>query len=267
MEFFDSNAHPTLDGSWTTEFSSETSVRRGMSFQDLASIKIANPGYNALAVGLPGVGGYEHRSFKRECDRWGLEGIAAITTLEQLKTEREIELIHNLGFRGVKVHPRLLGKNTDLSFTSRIFSACNEFGLVCMLCTYEADVPGKLPRTDPFYQVCDALNEVPEIRLILMHGGGPRLMSYAGLARHSETILIDLSFTIMDFMTSTLKPLIRDLVSNLDRRLCVGSDSPEFAAVDVLGRVCEITRDVPTNKLENALSKNLQRFFSSHAQP
>lgn len=253
-KFFDSCVHPTLNGSWTAG-------RSGIAFHELAAFKHRTPGYKALAIGLPGVGGYEHLAFKHECDTWGFEAIAAITTLEPMKTEREFEAISDLGFRGVKIHPRLLGSNRDLTYLSRIFSLCDEFGLVCLLCTYEADVPGQLPITDPFYQICEALNNVPSIRLILMHGGGSRLLQFAALSRHSETILIDLSFTIVDEMTRALDPSIRDLMMKLDQRICVGSDSPEFDVVHVLQRIRDIAGTLNSEKLGNILSNNLERFF------
>lgn len=251
---FDSCTHPTLNGEWT-------GGRRGVTFPELAALKREMPGYHALAIGLPGVGNYEHRAFKRECDTWGFEGIAAITTVEPGELEGEFETIARLGFGGVKVHPRLLGKNVNLDYLSRIFALCDQFNLVCLLCTYEADKPGRLPTRDPFYQLCDSLNEVPDVRLVLMHGGGLRLMQFASLARHSETILLDLSFTVVDYMTAALEPSIRDLMLNLDRRLCIGSDSPEFTISEVLLRVQAVAGDLDTTKLDNVCSKNLSRFF------
>jgi len=216
-----------------------------VTFSDLAALKHEMPGYNALAIGLPGVGNYEHRAFKRECDTWGFEAIAAITALGPGQLETEFDQIVQLGFRGVKVHPRLLGVNVNLDYLSRIFALCNQFKLVCLLCTYEADKPGRLPSRDPFYQLCDSLNKIPNVRLILMHGGGLRLMQFASLAR---------------------QPSIRDLMLNLDHRLCIGSDSPEFTISEVLPRVQAIAGNLDTTKLENICSKNLSRFFPGRIQ-
>ena len=252
--FFDSCTHPTLNGDWTNG-------RPSLTFRDLAQIRQTIPGYSALAIGLPGVGGYSHREFKRECDIWGFTGIAAVTTLEDTPMEREFHEIVELGFRGVKVHPRLLKRNTDISYLSKVFSLCDKFGLVCLLCTYEADRPGCLPSSDPFYQLCNALNEVPNVRLILMHGGGPRISQFASLARHSDTILIDLSFTIMDQLTANLDATIQDLMVRLDQRLCIGSDSPEFGAPQVIQRINGLANNLEITKLNNILSNNLLRFF------
>lgn len=256
LAYFDSCTHPTLNGEWT-------GGRCGIRFSDLAALKRDVPGYSALAIGLPGIGGYEHEEFKRQCDTWGFEGIAAVTTVEPRDLERELEGIVDLGYRGVKVHPRLLGSNTDLSYLSKIFKLCDQSGLVCLLCTYEADSPGKLPSSDPFYQLCNALNEVPSVRLIMMHGGGSRLMQFASLARHSESLLIDLSFTVVDQLTSGLDESIRRLMSKLDQRICIGTDSPEFEAPQVLQRLEEIAGDLEVGKLANILSNNLLRFFPS----
>jgi predicted TIM-barrel fold metal-dependent hydrolase len=237
-----------------------------VTFPELAALKREMPGYQALAIGLPGVGNYEHRAFKRECDTWDFEGIAAITTVEPGELEGEFETITHLGFRGVKVHPRLLGKNANLDYLSRIFALCNQFNLVCLLCTYEADKPGRLPSRDPFYQLCDSLNEVPDVRLILMHGGGSRIMQYAGLARHSDCILLDLSFTLTDTLTNSLQPQIRDLFERLDQRICIGTDSPENSVTQVLEKINEVALGLNSSKLRNILSNNLHRFFSSQIQ-
>jgi predicted TIM-barrel fold metal-dependent hydrolase len=235
--------------------------RPGITFQGLAALRHEMPHYNALAIGMPGVGKYEHGAFKRACDAWDFEGIAALTTVEHETLEREFETIATFGFRGVKVHPRLLRRNTSLDFLSSVFIMCQRFDLVCLLCTYEADKPGSLPSSDPFYQICGALNNVPDVRLILMHGGGARILQFAGLARHSESILLDLSFTLTDFVTATLETSIKDLMLKLDRRLCIGSDSPEFTIAETLRRVIAIAGDLDPEKLENVLSRNLDRLF------
>lgn len=257
--YFDSCTHPTLNGEWT-------GGRRGLTFSDLAALKRETPGYNALAIGLPGVGGYEHGRFKQQCDTWGFEGIAAITTVEPRELENEFDAIVALGFRGVKVHPRLLGKNTNLDYLNRVFSLCRQFNLVCLFCTYEADKAGHLPSVDPFYQLCNALNEVPETRLILMHGGVFRLLQFAGLARHSDSILLDLSFTLTDKFTNSLQPQIRDLLERLDQRICIGTDSPEFSVTQVFSKLEDVAPHLGLNKLSNILSNNLRRFFPGRIQ-
>lgn len=259
LPYFDSCTHPTLNGEWT-------GGRCGIRFSDLAAWRRDVPGYKALAIGLPGVGNYQHAAFKQECDTWDFEGIAAITTVEPGELESEFDTIVRLGFRGVKVHPRLLGKSVNLEFLGRVFALCHQFSLVCLLCTYEADKPGCLPSRDPFYQLCDALNEVPDIQLILMHGGGSRILQYAGLARHSDLILLDLSFTITDTVTNSLQPQIRDLFERLDQRICIGTDSPEYSVTQVLEKINEIAIGLDSNKLNNILSSNLHRFFPGQIQ-
>ena len=258
--FFDSCAHPTINGEWAEG-------RRGITFKELAASREKNPGYMALAIGLPGVGAYEHAAFKRECERWGFLAIAAITTVAEVDLMREFETIVRLGFRGVKVHPRLLRRNTDHSYLKTIFTLCRRHGLVCLLCTYEWDTPGNLPNSDPFYQLCEALNLAPDIKLVLMHGGGLRLAQFASLARHSESILLDLSFTLTDYLTAPLlDSLTTTLIENLDQRVCIGTDSPENSIEEVLYRFKELTKSIDANKVENVMSRNLLRFFPEAVQ-
>jgi predicted TIM-barrel fold metal-dependent hydrolase len=251
---FDSSTHPTLDGTWTLG-------RTGLSFDKLREIRVRNRDYRALAIGLPGVGNYSHERYIRACEAAGVEAIAALTRTEKFEVTREIEMIASLGYRGIKIHPRLLGANRELHILPEAFSACVQHDIVCLLCTYEASSPGSLAIVDPLRQINDALNAAPETRLILMHGGFTRVMEYAGLARHSETILLDLSFTIMEMVSNSVESDIRYLMSRLDQRICIGSDSPEFEISQFVRRIGTLLGDLPSEKQANISSANLLKFF------
>jgi len=251
--FFDSCTHPTIDGLWTRD-------RRGLTFAELATRTSNADSEKVLAIGLPSVGSYNHVEYKFECDKYSFEAVAALTTCDKKLIPREIEEVAELGYRAIKVHPRLLGKNQNLDYLADVFDACVSHNMVCLFCTYEADSPGCLPETDPFYALCRALNQNPEIRLILMHGGFSRLQQFSGLARHSERILLDLSFTAMTSSTS-LQDDIRTIVWQLDQRICIGTDSPEISLAELMERVKLLTEGLPKEKLSNIMYQNLDRFF------
>jgi hypothetical protein len=254
IRIFDSATHPTLDGYWS-------SGRRGQTFEELAASIRKFPHYRVLAHGLPNIGKYSHNEYKERCDEFGFEAIAALTTTAPSGISSQIQAIAKLGYRGLKVHPRLLRSNRNLGYLHEVFRACTEFNLVCLLCTYEAQVPGDLPVKDPYYEICDALNSSPTTRLILMHGGVSRLLQYAGLARHASSILLDISFTMMDRLTQSMEDTINSLANELDERICLGSDSPDFSIFDFVMRARELLEGIPTQKATNIASGNLNRFF------
>lgn len=259
IRIFDSSAHPTLDGTWY-------SGHRGVTFVDLAESLKCYPGYRVLAHGLPHIGNYSHVTFKKKCDEFGFEAIAALTTTDFRKISSEIEAIAELGYRGIEVHPRLLGANRSLGYLTETFQACATAGLTCLLCTYEAAPPGNLPIRDPFYEICDALNSIPDVKLILMHGGASRLLQFAALARHSSTILLDLSFTFMDGLHRGMSNEIDTLLIELDQRICIGSDSPENSISDFIERLTTVLEGLPPAKAVNIAAENLNRFFPGRFQ-
>ena len=98
-----------------------------------------------------------------------------------------------------------------------------------------------------------------------MHGGGSRLMQFASLARHSENLLVDLSFTLVDAMPNIPDTSVRQLMLKLDQRICIGTDSPEFRVDQVFRRVEEIAGILEPTKLANIFANNLLRFFPNRA--
>lgn len=257
IRIFDSSTYPTLDGTWYGS-------HRGETFVDLAESIKSYPNYRVLAHGLPNIGKYSHVMYKKKCDEFGFEAIAALTTIDFRAITNEIEAIAELGYRGIEVHPRLLGANRTLDFLTEIFQACVATNLTCLLCTYEATPPGNLPIRDPFYDICGALNSAPHVKLILMHGGASRLLQFAALARHSATILLDLSFTFMDGLHRGMSDDIHALLIELDQRICIGSDSPENSISDFIERLTSALEGLPPAKAFNIACGNLCRFFPEH---
>ena len=254
MNIFDSSTHPTLDGTWTKG-------RRGITFDELYVERNSTNVSRILAIGLPGVGQYDHLNFKSKCDEYDFEAIAALTTTETTKISAEVERIAKLGYRGIKVHPRLLKENRNLDYLSEVFSSCVSHEIVCLLCTYSADSAGMLPERDPYYQICESLNRNPTTRLILMHGGVQRVRHFSDLVRQSSSILLDLSFTMMTNETSTTFSDIQSVLIELDQRICFGSDSPEFGLSQFRSRLDVLLRDLPIDKQQNLSYRNLLRFF------
>jgi predicted TIM-barrel fold metal-dependent hydrolase len=256
---FDTAAHPTLDGTWL-------SGRSGQTFSRLKDLATAASVRGVCAIGLPGVGGYRHDLFYRSSMENGFFPVAALTQLDPIEIGKELDIISNLGFSAVKVHPRLLGINRASEIIPEIMRQIADHSLTCFLCTYYHDEPGNLPESDPYWAIAQGLNLAPEIKLVLLHGGGSRVIEYSQFCRYSSSILLDVSFTMMKFRTSSISQDIAFLLRDLDQRLCIGSDGPEWSYDQVLPFIAELTGVLSPEKRENVLWKNISRLLDLDTQ-
>jgi len=256
---FDTAAHPTLDGTWILG-------KRGYTFGRLKELATAARVRGVCAIGLPSVGGYRHDSYYRASLEFGYFPVAALTQLNLVEIGRELETISNLGFSAVKVHPRLLGFNRTIEMLPEIMREIKEYNLTCFLCTYYHDRPGNLPESDPYWAIAQGLNSAPELKLVLLHGGGSRIVEYSQFCRHSSSILLDVSHTVMKYRTSSISQDIAFLLNDLDQRVCIGSDGPEWSYDEVLPTIAELTVALTPEKRDNVLWKNISKLISVEAK-
>jgi predicted TIM-barrel fold metal-dependent hydrolase len=247
--------HPTLSGQWISGSFDAT-------FEGLAAS--FGPRCGACAVGLPGVGGYNHAEFYLKTLKYPrLVPVAAINSRDECEIENEIDLIHGIGFRAIKVHPRLSGLSlkADDPLLNKIFSSCSQRGLVVFLCTYISAPLNNMPECDPLWTVVTLLKRHYGLKCVLLHGGVSRLLQYADIVRFNPNVLLDLSFTIVKFAGSSLEMDMKYLLENLDRRICVGSDHPEISIEQLESRLELLTDNLSNEKRENIYKNNIMRLL------
>jgi predicted TIM-barrel fold metal-dependent hydrolase len=98
--------------------------------------------------------------------------------------------------------------------------------------------------------------------VVLLHGAGPHLLELFELVRMHAHLTADLSFTMLRYQGSSLDQDIQFLCSRLDQRVTVGSDFPEYTPTEALQRFRAMTQNLPEEKRENILWRNLDRLFS-----
>jgi hypothetical protein len=76
-----------------------------------------------------------------------------------------------------------------------------------------------------------------------------------------SNVLLDLSFTLLRYAGSSLDDDVRFMCRNLDQRLCLGSDFPEYTPAEVLARFDELLPDLPAPKRDAILIRNLEQFL------
>lgn len=256
IPIFDSLAHPTISGNWS-------SSNLDASFDTLYSEMNSNKIIKACAVGLPNFEGYNHFQFINKCA--GYSNLIPISGFDLFVNDipEEISLLKNLGFKGVKLHPRC-GKfsfEKDEKRIIEVMNSCYENDLVVFICTFYSSEINDFPQRDPFWQLVNIFKNSAKTKTILVHGGTTRILEYSDLARFNSNILLDLSYTIVKYQGSSLDLDIHYLFDSFDRKLCIGTDHPEFNYKELRKNLDLLSRDIPRKKLENIYFKNLTDIF------
>ena len=224
IPLFDSLTHPTLTGKWFN------GKKLDASFETLSKHLKENGYCGACAVGLDNCENYNHLDFIKNCEKYKLVGIAGFNPFVKNLRE-ELEYIKHLGFKGIKIHPRISNIDIDNSFglLSKVLQACYELNLVVYFCTYNFTTAINSQIYDQYYILLNLIKTSPKVKLVLVHGGVIEILKYMELVRHNHNILLDLSLTIMKYEGSSLDFDIKFLFKSFDQRICIGSDHPEYS--------------------------------------
>jgi predicted TIM-barrel fold metal-dependent hydrolase len=183
------------------------------------------------------------------------------------KLEKQILHYKNTGFKGIKIHPRFLNTNlTDENIKTTI-NIAGKYDLVSLLCTVHRapSKPLKRPLHDVIHEICD---ETHDSKIILLHGGYYDLLATSEVIRSFENTLLDLSATLIRFQDTHILNDIVYLFKTFDRRICIGSDFPEFTIEDVLNIIKNKILNnnlIDKEKLENIYFNNLNKFMEVHS--
>ena len=255
IPIFDSSTHPTNNGKWI-------GGKEGNTFDNLI-IELKKSNYlGCCAIGLSGIGDYDHIVFIANCNKYNMIPIAGLDPFS-VNIENEIRTIKELGFKGIKIHPRFSNVNLheDRKLLSNILQYSQKTDLVVFLCTYAHTDLSHYPNYDPFYSITSILKESPETKVVILHGGVECLLSYSQLVRHNPNLLLDLSYTIIQYQESSIDLDIKYLFNHLDKRICIGTDWPEFSHSVLRDRFESLSESVSENKKRNIAYKNIIRFL------
>lgn len=263
IKLFDSLAHPTISGKWKTF--SKNKIKVDCSFKRLNETMKKNNIYRALAIGMEGYEGYNHKKFIQKCKMFkNLTPIAGIDPKKKISSQsKEITKIKELGFKGVKIHPRL--SNLDLRNKNflNLLKLLSKNKLVAMICTFPQINLKNIITPNFFENLIIAISKAPGLKVILVHGGCTDLLKYAEFARiNNERILLDLSLTLTRYSESSIDIDIKYLFKNLDRIICIGSDYPEVDYKKLKNKISILSKNIHKKKLDNIYFKNLEKFIN-----
>lgn len=264
IPIFDSLTHPTLDGNWILPKYPRCAV-----VESLLSDMEDNNVCSAFAVGMQGIGGYDEVAYVRMIQEFGKEKLFPIAFLSingkaNGEIDGELLRIKQLGYVGVKLHPRIGGFMLNDPRLPYVIDKANEYGLVVMLCTYFYCNTQSLACNNVYQLGEMLLNIDASSKLILLHGGVVRLLDIMEIVRAFPNTLLDLSLTMCKYTGSSLDMDIDFLFRQFDRRVCVGTDHPEISHKQLRERFDCFAVGTTVEKAENIAYKNLVSFTGLH---
>ncbi|MFK7903944.1 MAG: amidohydrolase family protein [Chitinophagales bacterium] len=255
---FDSLAHPTLTAKWLDKENVNASFEALQEAMKTANFK------GACAIGMAGIEEYEHSRFLKECQKYpNLIPIAGFKPPIYPFIEKEIAAIAAMGFKGIKIHPRfsnlnLMGNEPTLVKT---LQAAAKHNLPVFWCTYMHTDLKSYPTQDPFYSLVNILKQSVDTKVVLVHGGDVEVLKYAELVRFNDNLLLDLSLTLQKYPQSSIDADLQFLFQHFDRRICIGSDFPEYTLEHTRQRFEKFAANLSIEKRENIAWKNLSGFL------
>jgi predicted TIM-barrel fold metal-dependent hydrolase len=256
MNIFDSMAHPTINGYWING-------KKGISFEESDVILRSNKFIEGSVVcGLPNIGGYEAELFyKKICELDGGKRFYPVAPLESMHlVDAQFEKLLNIGYRGIKIHGRIMCQEYTSEFLTEILLASSKYQMPIFICTFCYSCNSTQTPIDLYKNLISALKVSPKAKIILVHGGVHQLMLYYELIRQSENILMDISYTFMKY-AKIYESVFDFLTQNLDQRLTLGSDLPEYNMDDFISATNNIFRNSSTDKINNVAHASIQRFL------
>lgn len=240
---FDANAHPALATGGRTE-----------SFSTLKALLDEAGFRGACAVGLPAKDGFEPRPYLDSARTQGFFPVAAWNNTRD--AARQAADLAGLGYRAIKIHPRLSGLSVRDPGFGEALRAAADTGMTVFHCSYQfaADAGHAV---DPLPALMDAVARVPHLRMVLLHGGTVELLRYAETIRACRNLLLDLSFTLNRYEGSSLDQDIAFLFRTFDQRICIGSDYPDYAPAQVRARFEHFAAGLPQEKRDNIGWRNI----------
>jgi hypothetical protein len=260
IPIFDSLTHPTITGGWMGEGSSGSADIRLLEDQ----MRRQHVRW-ALAVGMKGIGGYEENAFidlvKSSCaELFPIAFIDPVMFNGHQEMPAYLKALKMKGYRGVKVHPRISGIRLSHPNLPDMINYAAELGMPSLICTY----PYSTGMDQGIYSLevlASLLDKTQGCRIILMHAGCVRLLEMIEIARCFGNVLLDMSFTLCKYEGSSIDLDISYAFNQFDRRICIGSDFPEFDLGSMRNRFMALARNLPQEKMENIAYMNLMRFM------
>lgn len=262
IPIFDSLTHPTLDGDWILP-----KYPHCARIDDLIQQMKDNNIKGSFAVGMKGIGGYEEDKYVDFIKQKGNSILFPIAFFDFTGIEKDEDITSKMisikakGYCGIKLHPRIGNFELDHLFLPFAIDKANELGLVVLLCTYFYSNKQSISINN-IERLSDLLLHIDKnSRVVLLHGGGVRILETMEIVRAFPNTLLDISLTLCKYAGSSLDLDIAFLFKQFDRRVCVGSDHPEISLAQMRNRFDYFASMTTKEKAENIAYKNIEKLL------
>ena len=200
--------------------------------------------HRALAVSLPTLVSAEEEFEYIEC-ALNTDHFYPVISIDPRNDdiEKKIHDLHASGCVGIKIHPRFLnwdwtahGQEIHLH---RVAKALVQTGCTLFFCTYFASRAALYPKQNPLSIFAVMLAQYSNLKMVLIHSGGPNLLEYIEFARFNENILLDLSYAPVKFANSSYTLDLRYALEYFDKRVSFGSDWPYVSHQDAIASLAK----------------------------
>ncbi len=165
------------------------------------------------------------------------------------------------GYRGIKIHPRILKISPDNAEILNVIDICKHLRIPVFICTVFLP-PALSTNRNVEHLIRDYCEAAEGGTLVLLHGGFTNVLAVSEIVRRYENVLLDLSFTFIRYL-NVFENYWPFLFETLDRRIVIGSDYPEYSPKRVLDEIGNIFQrhNIEMIKRENILYGNMERLF------
>lgn len=255
IPIFDSLTHPTITGDWI-----EPKYNHRCHANYLRS-QMKDAGVTrAFAVGMD-IGGYDESSYADWVrtnipNAYPVAYIVPHELTNPATLEQKFQQLRELGYVGIKLHPRRGQFRINSRTLHQIIHYAGKAGLLSFLCTYcVSDGSSHLSG------VIDLAKKCPNSKIILLHGGLSEILNWSEQLRAFPNTLLDLSFTMLRYKGSSLDLDIKWLIRNFDKRICIGSDHPQYTLTELRAFFSELSTNIDSEKLLNVAYLNLNNLL------
>ncbi len=185
-------------------------------------------------------------------------GFGSVDPLKGDRAVEELQLISELGLKGVKLHPSLQAFAPDDERFWPLYDRCEELGLIVLFHTGTSGIGAGQPggqgiRLDYARPIrLDAVAaSFPSLNIIAAHFGYPWHLELLAMALHKTNVYIDISGSAPRYIPTEV---VRDMKGRLKNQFLFGSDYPFIQPQRCLDELLEL--GIPDDVLQKVLIGN-----------
>jgi predicted TIM-barrel fold metal-dependent hydrolase len=253
IPLFDSLTHPTSNGKWIYETKNNNHIN---------NLNLEFKKYNvkwAFAVNLESSDNKYYASYFDHMDNIFPIYYFDINNFESKKDIKKLfKSLRKKGYYGIKIHTRLSKTTINNKNLIKSIKLAKKYNLIVMLCTYFHSSDSQSYKNNEL-SLHKLLIKTNGTKIILLHGGLTKVLTYMEIIKPFKNVILDLSYTLIKYKDSSLEKDFEYIFKHFDRRICIGSDHPDYSIKQLRKRFNHFTKlNIDKNKLKNIAYKNLQ---------